>query len=263
MPFIMKQINLSDENKIKIVNAFKRVNRVDFSIDSIIDSNMCKVFIDNEQSPQAYMIQNGIFRIFAGRPILPFIKSVAKTLDNFAIILPSDRGWFDLISKSQFLKTEVINRFTMNSTSLDIGYLRSIPFPNSVSIRQITTEDAKNLSAHQEFSYHLQNFSNYDDFMKRGVGYIALCDEVIVGVASSALVCNKGIEVNIMVSPPVRHNGIALTLGAQLIANTIDRGIEANWDAGNNASKHLAEKLGYTTSSNYHALKITPAFATG
>jgi len=246
----------SNENQDLVLTAFNKIEQVDYSIDSFIDSNMCKMVVDDILAPKTFMLKNGIFRTFAGNPSQKFLKKLASSFSDFAIVLPSENGWFNFINQCNSFKVEVIMRYSMNSNTLDIEYLNHIDSPSDYTIKQISLSDAKKLSIDPEFNYHLQNFKDAQDFINRGKGYIALRKDTVVGVASSALICDAGIEVNIMVLPSHRGRGIALALGAKLISHVIDNHQNANWDAGNKASKALAEKLGYTMSNSYEALRI-------
>jgi hypothetical protein len=70
------------------------------------------------------------------------------------------------------------------------------------------------------------------------------------------LVCKKGIEINIMVLPIHRKNGVALSLGANFVSDVLSQKLIPNWDAGNLASKSLAQKLGYKFNKSYEAVRV-------
>lgn len=254
---MMKKLPYSLQNIKRLESAFSSVDIIDFALDSYIDSNMGQVWVDDITNPNSFLLLIGIFMIFSGTPNANMAKDALKAVDKYAIVLPSNKGWFDLIKTCDQYKTENIERFIMAGDDLDLAFLKRITTPIEYDIRKITLADANEISKHKDFSYHLQNFKNPYDFIDKGQGVIAINEDTIVGIASSALVCKKGIEVNIMVPPKHRTKGIALALGAKLLMNVLEEKKVANWDAGNLASKHLSMKLGYKFIKSYAALRLT------
>ena len=53
----------------------------------------------------------------------------------------------------------------------------------------------------------LADFDSPDDFVARGLGFVALDGERVMGAAYSSLVCNRGIEVSLYVDEPYRRGG--------------------------------------------------------
>ena len=61
---------------------------------------------------------------------------------------------------------------------------------------------------------------------------------------------------NTYTHPEYRNNGFATIAGAQLIRECFNRNIIPHWDAMNETSAHLAEKLGYTLTDTYKVMRI-------
>ena len=97
------------------------------------------------------------------------------------------------------------------------------------------------------------NFRDGDDFVRRGLGIIALQDGIPVAGASSYTIHDGGVEIEIDTRPDQRRKGLALSCGARLILNCLDRGFVPSWDAHNLPSVSLAEKLGYRLRAPYQA----------
>jgi len=253
----MKLKTLPRQQKTIVEAAFNCVKKVDFSVESYLDSNMGIMYVDDTVEPQAFMLQNGVFRIFTGPPSQEFLYEMSKSLSTFSIVLPSANGWFDHICKSKFFSSQQVIRYNMNPDQLDVKYLNSIKSAPDIEVKRMTLADAKQLNQSSEYRYHLQNFENEQDFLLRGLGYVAIHNDIIVGAATSALVCKRGIEVNIMVSPTHRNRGVALSLGAGLVGEALINDLNVNWDAGNEASMQLATKLGFTLNYKYEAIRVT------
>ena len=100
------------------------------------------------------------------------------------------------------------------------------------------------------------NFRDGADFVRRGLGVVALrAGEPVAGAASYA-VCGNGIEVEIDTDPRFRRRGLARACGAKLILDCLDRGLFPGWDAHDRRSLALAEQLGYRLDRPYPAFWV-------
>ena len=81
-------------------------------------------------------------------------------------------------------------------------------------------------------------------------------NDIIIGVVSSNIFYNDGIEVNIKVKEDYRRKGIATTLASLLILNCIKENKKISWDAANLNSVGLAQKLGFEYDSEYDCYKL-------
>jgi GNAT superfamily N-acetyltransferase len=98
-------------------------------------------------------------------------------------------------------------------------------------------------------------FPNADAFLKHGLGYCVLYDGQPVGFALSYATYNSGIEIDLWIHEAHRRQGLATTVSAHLITTCLDRGLEPHWDAANDESANLAEKLGYRRVEHYRMLR--------
>jgi hypothetical protein len=252
----MKLLELTKENTCLLDNVFSDDIRFDFSVNSVIDSRMCSIYVDDILLPTAFMLTNGIFRVFAGDCNSSVVSKFIETMPNNSIVLPSHKGWFNKIRETKNIGTELFHRHSMHHNKIDIENLKRISPPDGYNLKRIDLIDAELLSQSPDFKYHLQNFKNAEDFVNRGLGYIAKYNSTIIGAATSALVCKKGIEINIMVLPIHRKNGVALSLGANFVSDVLSQKLIPNWDAGNLASKSLAQKLGYEFNKSYEVIRV-------
>jgi predicted GNAT family acetyltransferase len=99
----------------------------------------------------------------------------------------------------------------------------------------------------------LSDFESVEDFLARGIGYGVMQNDTMIGVAYSSLICSKGIEVSIFVSPEHRRQGIATVLASYLLKWSLAHNLDPHWDAANPESCKLAEKLGYLPTGTYTA----------
>lgn len=95
-----------------------------------------------------------------------------------------------------------------------------------------------------------------DDYEKNGVGFCCTYNNKIVGIASSNIFYQDGIEVNIKVSEEHRRKGIATALASHLILQCLKENKKITWDAANMNSVGLAQKLGFEYDSTYNIYKF-------
>ncbi len=97
-----------------------------------------------------------------------------------------------------------------------------------------------------------------DDFMRRGLGVLALLDGDPVAGAGAYLACRQGCEVQVQTREDCQGRGYATLSAAAMILAAHERGMFAFWDAANAASARVAEKLGYRCLGAYPAAMVLP-----
>ena len=112
--------------------------------------------------------------------------------------------------------------------------------------------------AQEEWSQDLQgNFPTFKDFQEGGAfGFVIRKGQEIVAGVSTALVYQKAIEIEIATKPTYQQQGLATVLGAKMILASLQCGVFPLWDAHNEASKKIAEKLGYQCLGAYPAYEL-------
>ena len=132
---------------------------------------------------------------------------------------------------------KILNKYIDNSSTLDYKFVR---------IDQKIADRIKK-----------ENFINItDDYKENGIGYCCIYDNDIIGVASSNIIYNDGIEVNVKVQDNFRRKGIATILASKLILECIKENKTISWDAANLNSVGLATKLGFEYDSPYDTYMI-------
>lgn len=98
---------------------------------------------------------------------------------------------------------------------------------------------------------HGANYIDFDDFNKNGVGAVAYYKDFIVSSASSFISFNNEVEVDISTDQNHRNKGLAINCAKAMLNECSKRRIKAHWDAQNNGSKVLAERLGFEVEQEY------------
>jgi GNAT superfamily N-acetyltransferase len=253
----VQNLNL-DTNKETLKQAFSLHLKKDFTIDCILEGTMCNVKADCQISPAIFLIQNGPFYILGGNPNHPKSKEMLDLIPNGSTILPSPPEWISKLEKQQNITLHKYDRFSLDHNNISVTHLNKIiaTNPNQLNIKKIDESLASDIYKSENFQYHFQNFTSETDFLNRGLGYVALFDGLIIGVASSALVCSSGYEINIMVLPEYRGKSLGKLLAANLVKSILINCKVPHWDAANEISLNLAEQLGYDFKDKYQAYRV-------
>ena len=114
---------------------------------------------------------------------------------------------------------------------------------------RLTGMDAAAFEQHP-FS-HGENYSCFAAFRAEGSGAVIRHDGEIVAAASSFLSLNGEVEMDISTKETYRRKNLATACAARMLEDCMERGITVHWDAQNDVSRHLAEKFGFETETEY------------
>ena len=89
------------------------------------------------------------------------------------------------------------------------------------------------------------------EYARSGLGVLVCADGAFVSGASSYAAYPGGIEVEVDTAPAHRGHGYATLAAAKLILTAHQQGKIATWDAANETSAHIAQKLGYRVTCTY------------
>lgn len=181
---------------------------------------------------------------------------------TFLLFAPKEEGWGDLIEQIYPKQAKKILRYAIKKEK-DIfdrkkleGWVNELG--SEFKLEQI---DAKWYRKCQEQDWtkdFCSQFQGEEDFLKRGLGVLAIKDGSIVSGASSYTVYRNGIEIEVDTKKEYRRKGLATACAAKLILLCLERGWYPSWDAANMDSVNLAQKLGYHLDREYvtYAVKL-------
>ncbi|PGM50985.1 GNAT family N-acetyltransferase, partial [Bacillus cereus] len=174
--------------------------------------------------------------------------------ERILVIVNSDE-WKKRLEAFHERKIDKILRykFKRNPELLNRTKLKSFitVLPNGYELRKIDKYIANNPTLHKVSEDFTSQFSSIDDYVNRGVGYSILYNGEVVCGASSYSIYDDGIEIEVATDPNHRRKGLATVVSAALILDCLENGKYPNWDAANNTSAKLAEKLGYVFDKAY------------
>ena len=177
---------------------------------------------------------------------------------DYKIIISEDTKWQDflrrqvgLISFTRYsfkdkanFQVEFLNDLV---SQLEKGY-NIVPIDNHIY----------DCFSEEEWSQDLQgDFESYQNFtLKGGFGFVIVKNKELIAGISSGLVYQGAVEVEVATRPNEQGNGFAKKLGAAMILESLNRDTFPLWDAHNEASKKVAEFLGYELVEPYEAFEL-------
>jgi GNAT superfamily N-acetyltransferase len=254
------ELELTKTNRLKLARAFKNNKRVDTSIDCVVEGQMGRAFVDNLREPTAYRITVGPFWYFAGDAYSTGGNQMLEGFPAYSLFMPSPAPWLVAAQKIYGKRLKPFTRYSFSTAELSLEQVSSI-YENSKHRDKIVPIEAglaTRLTEIPEPYFEISDFDSVQDFIQRGIGFVALDSDTVMGVAYSSLVCSTGIEVSIFVDEPYRQQGIATALGSRLVLECLRQNLKPNWDAANPESCKLAKKLGFIFTETYDAYYYLP-----
>jgi len=92
---MLVEYQLEKGNRIILSRKFMNVQRVDMSIECVLEGQMRKAFVDDSQNPQAFKIQVGPFFYFAGDPHTKGGQEFLESIEPYTLFMPSSIGWIE------------------------------------------------------------------------------------------------------------------------------------------------------------------------
>ena len=222
-----------------------------------LKSQIGTVYQNSDSTTSFYDIGN--FLYLAGELNSRFWEDFVRQYGlDYKIIISENTNWQDflhrqggLISFTRYSFKDKANfqvEFLNNLVSqLEEGY-NIVPIDNHIY----------DSFSEEEWSQDLQgDFESYQDFdLKVGFGFVILKNKELIAGISSALVYQGAVEVEVATRPNEQGNGFAKNLGAAMILESLNRDKFPLWDAHNEASKKVAEFLGYELVEPYEAFEL-------
>lgn len=215
-------------------------------------------FYTNEDET-AILYEQGDFLFLAGRADMALLADYRDICEpDYRILISEEVSWQACLSSCPALSTFTRYAFK-DEADFDDKVLKNIveQLSKQLVIEAINSKTYQEL-AQEEWSQDLQgNFATFKDFQEAGAfGFVIRKGEEIVAGVSTALVYQKAIEIEIATKPAYQQQGLAAVLGTKMILESLQRSVFPLWDAHNEASKKIAEKLGYQCLGAYPAYEL-------
>lgn len=228
---------------------------------SYLQGVMGNAYVDRADCPSAAIIHVNCFGFAAGTPNAQLVQDwYNQAVKGFAIITAREDAWheaFETVGKGHCRRVEryAIKKepdcFQVHQLA---AFVRQVEWDYEITqIDKALYHECKRYRWSEDF---VQGYKTYEEFQRKGLGFVALRQGSLLSGASSYASYQGGIEIEVDTKEGYRRKGLAAACAAKLILVCLDRGLYPSWDAQNKASVALAEKLGYHFSHAYTAYEV-------
>ncbi|OFU72798.1 acetyltransferase [Streptococcus sp. HMSC10A01] len=226
-----------------------------------LDAGLGEFFMNASETSCLYQLGNFIFP--ADQVDLDFWQDYSSQYGLAdKIIISEDFSWQEFLDSQselqQFTRYAFSDRADFDTEVLEKWQSR---LPANYYLSSIDKESYECL-AREAWSQDLQgDFSDFDQFQAEGgFGFLVYSGEEIIAGISTGLVYHGALEIEIATKSAYQRQGLAKILGAQMILEAQKRSLFPLWDAHNEASKKVAESLGYQCLGAYPAYEWKGTF---
>ncbi len=218
-------------------------------------------YADSGGQPTSAMALLGDFCFLAGQPDPELVLHKPDDCHkDFIIMIPHGAAWESLIEHCYKEKARRVVRYALKKEPdmFPVDALRqaACTLPAGDIMQMLDRDLFARCQKTKWCRDWVSQYASYEMFQEYGLGVAVLRGEEIVAGASSYSGYRYGIEIQIDTKEEFRRQGLAYACGARLILECQKRGWYPSWDAQNQWSLALAEKLGYRYDHAYFAYEI-------
>ncbi len=228
-------------------------------IESAFEYRFVKLLVDVESNPSMSVLFYPYHVFIVGSPDSSNVSQLLDKIPDETEIHVVGEEW--RLKLKEHFGTTLYNkrRFKLSYESLSLDNLAHLkkPLPDGYSIERVDRETAQQLP--QILQVHIPPyFGSVDSFMEKGIGFCVKHGDKPISMASSCIPFTDKLEVQIATvdSTDYRRRGFGTIAAISLLEYCLKSNIEPHWDATNEPSAMMAEKLGYTDSEEYYVYKL-------
>ena len=228
----------------------------DTLIRSCLEKVMGTVYVTDRARPKSALAVLADFAFCAGEPDRTLLT---EKPEGFLIMVPQNAAWERLIAEC-FPDAERWTRYAIRKdTRFDRKKLEALAnaLPNGYALKRIDSKIYDLCLANDLFEDCVKHFGSKERYLAQGRGFAVLKDGALVSAASSYTVYREGIEIEVDTVEAERRKGLACAVSAALILDCLNGGLYPSWDAANEDSVRLAEKLGYEFDRAYACYAVS------
>ncbi|MHA2245641.1 MAG: GNAT family N-acetyltransferase [Candidatus Hodarchaeales archaeon] len=220
-----------------------------------------KGYVDDLDNPDIIMFLCQQWACFlAGNSKIENLKEFLVKIPEKASIFVPSKEW-ELVLKNQWKYLGYLPRTELSAKNISSKSIRQLLLLNPLSKEfQVKKVDVETLTKilDQNLSEHwvkvIKHLGGPEKFVKEGVGFCIQEGEKTVSMVmgdEASVPITQSLEIDISTLPEYQGKGFATIESAKLIEYCLEKGIEPHWDAANQISVKLAQKLGYSDPKPY------------
>ncbi|MDP3768435.1 MAG: GNAT family N-acetyltransferase [Dehalococcoidia bacterium] len=226
-------------------------------VDAGLEGTMGRAWADDASRPTVALVDLD-FYLLAGDPDAPAAEEAVRGLERPWSVGASSDAWEPLLRRVWGDALGTRRRVDFQAGAWDRDRLRGFidALPAGFDLRRITSERVAGFAELADSLVY--NFASLDDFIERGAGFGVEHGGRFVSGCSSFAISPRSLEFEIQTHPDFQRRGLATAAAAAMIEYCIERGLKPCWDAHNEISAALAEKLGFIEPKPYTAYELRP-----
>lgn len=225
-----------------------------------IQGHMGEAWVDDLTNPTMIEVVVGDFVFFGGIPKGEEAEELILNIPLNSIIYVENNKWGDLLEKFYQKDIKKIKRYAFKKCkeNLNKAYINSLAkkLPKDYLLKRADEKFLNEYLIDEVSVDFISQFKSKEDYLRRGTGYFIVKGNKVIAGASSYVIYDDGIEIEVDTHKNYRNKGFATIVSSALISECLDRGIYPNWDAANLISAKLAKKLGYELNYAYEVFNI-------
>lgn len=221
----------------------------DTLIAACLQGHMGRALADHPTQPQAAALQVGDFLFLGGKPAMKYPLVRALWQPGCTWIVTAEPAWLPILEAQAGCLEAALRWRVALPEAFDQDRLKG--FAQGVALRFIDGPLYDQCLAQPWSRDFVSLFDDREDFLRRGLGVVAVEKGELVSGASSYAVYDGGLEIEVDTREDHRRRGLARACCARLILTCLERGLTPTWDAHSPASCALAESLGYRVIGPY------------
>ena len=242
-------------------------DQVDFPqtwIDSAFEYKSVKLFVDTESNPGIFLLLYPYHAFFVGNPDNSVVHEMLDLIPEETQMHLNAEKWLPKLKEHRFPGT-LLNkrRFKLSHQDLNLKNIVQLKkhLPTGYNVERVDRETALRLP--QMLNVHISPyFGDIDSFLEKGISFCVKHGDEPISMAGSCIPYTKKLEVQIATIDLVeyRRKGFGTATAIALLEYCLRNDIEPHWDATNEPSAIMAEKLGYSNPEPYYVYKWVENF---
>ncbi len=249
-----------DEDRSKVRPLFDSHTRARAVIFPALDLGRGSVWTNSVEVPTVARLQIAIINAVAGDSASPDAEEIIRMIEPMQVVFGPDEGWTQIIKDLWGEQLGIQPRTFFSPESLDLDHLRHLrdQVPAGYKLERMDVEAIRRMDKRR--AMHIPTFfGTSEEFHKMGIAYCIKHEDEVVSIASTFTPFTDLFEIQVdTLNTDHRRKGLATAVSAALMVHALENGMVPYWDAANEASTHLALKLGYTNPDHWEAYYLKP-----
>jgi GNAT superfamily N-acetyltransferase len=219
------------------------------------------VWTNSLDAPTVARLQLAMINAVAGDSTSPDAEELIRMIEPMQLVFGPDEDWTRIIKDLWGERLGIQPRTVFSPDSLDFAHVQHLreELPDGYRLERMDLQTIKRVDKRR--AMHIPTFfGSSEDFYKMGIAFCIKYENTVVSMASTFTPFTDMFEIQVdTLDSEHRRKGLATVVSAALIAHALENGIVPHWDAANEASIHLALKLGYTDPIHWEGYYLKPS----